>query len=211
MLSESVLRSFCDQFQSLKYIVSQSNARILDDENTDILFSDHQNVFIKSFLVSACSVLEAFIQDIAYLFVSEMQAKITQANLPHNFVGWEIQSKFPDIEDSKANRKFSSFSGKLNKKNLEERVSGNYYKTKILFRDLGVDVESDDEFCSFKETVSALIGKRNKIVHHNDQATDLSFQDVEAAIDTFEAYSRCMFRVLKNSPYRVSTISETAE
>lgn len=85
MIDTTLLSNFVGQFENLKKVVIESSARSMKDP-PDSLFYEHQNVFIKSYLVSACSMLEAFIQDLAAAYVDRLQERINSANLPFNLV-----------------------------------------------------------------------------------------------------------------------------
>lgn len=125
MIDEALLAKFLGQFDNLKKVVVESNARSIM-EPPDSLFYEHQNVFIKSYLVSACSMLEAFIQDLATAYVSKLQTKINSANLPFNLIVWIA-------EHDKARLKFKAFEAKKNEKDIKKLISPNYWKTMKAF------------------------------------------------------------------------------
>lgn len=157
------------------------------------MFYEHQNVFIKSYLVSACSILEAFIQDLAVGYVDQIQEKINAANLPLNLVTWFA-------EHEKAKLEFKTFLARKTRKDISDMVSPNYWKTMQAFTRIGIDL-SKSEVASFKDVITSTIEKRNKIVHHNDDASDLSFVDVISTINVFEEYMNCIFSAVLNDPY----------
>ena len=126
MIDDALLTKFLGQFDNLKEVVAASSARSIKDP-PDSLFYDHQNVFIKSYLVSACSMLEAFIQDLAGAYVDKLQAKINSANLPFNLVVWIV-------EHEKAKLEFKAFEAKKSKKDISDLVSPNYWKTMQAFQ-----------------------------------------------------------------------------
>lgn len=163
------------------------------DEPPDELFYNNQNVFVKSYLVSACSILEAFVQDVASEYMLSVQERINSANLPHNFVSWVVGHE-------KASLEFKRFTGSKVRKDISDMVSPSYWKTMKAFERIGIDI-SKPEVSAFKDYVVAIVEKRNKIVHHNDDALDLSFSDVIAAIDQFKAYSQCLFDAILLDPH----------
>mgnify|MGYP001803630016 CR=1 FL=1 len=59
---DAILDKFIGQLDALEKVMSMSESRAISDQ-PDILFYENQNVFTKAYLVSACSILEAFIQD----------------------------------------------------------------------------------------------------------------------------------------------------
>lgn len=192
MIDGSLLIKFLGQFDNLKRVVAQSSARSIQDP-PDGLFYENQNVFIKSYLVSACSILEAFIQDLAGAYVDKLQEKINSANLPFNLVAWIA-------EHEKAKLEFKAFEAKKSKKDISDLVSPNYWKTMQAFNRIGIDL-STSEISKYKDFIASIVEKRNKIVHNNDDALDLSFSDIVAAIDQFESYTDCLFKAVCSDPH----------
>jgi hypothetical protein len=192
MIDSALLTTFAAQFDNLMLVVEESDARIIS-EPIDALFYDNQNVFIKSYLVSACSMLEAFIQDLAESYMLILQARVKSANLPYNFVTWLA-------EHDKAKLTFEVFEGKKTKKDISDMISPNYFRTLSAFQRLGLDIYSEQVF-SYKDYISSIVDKRNRIVHHNDAASDLSFSDVKAIITEFKAYAECLYQAVEADPY----------
>lgn len=192
MIRAELLLIYHSQFDGLKQVVSASESRSMTDP-PDPLFYENQNVFVKSYLVSACSILEAFIQDIASEYMLLVQDRINSANLPHNFVAWVVGHE-------KASLEFKSFAGSKVRKDISDMVSPNYWKTIKAFQRIGIDI-SKPEIITFKDYVGAIVEKRNKIVHHNDEALDLSFSDIIDAIDQFRAYTQCLFDAISADPH----------
>ncbi|MBB3268784.1 hypothetical protein FHW79_006460 [Azospirillum sp. OGB3] len=192
MINDSLLQKFIDQFDNLKRVVAASSARSIEDP-PDPLFYENQNVFVKSYLVSACSMLEAFIQDLAIAYIDNIQARINAANLPFNFVVWTVGHE-------KANLDFKSFESAKGKKDISDIISPNYGKTVKAFQKIGVDLSSSDAQ-AHKDFISSIVEKRNKIVHYNDEALDLSFSDVMSVIDRFKDYCKCLYMAVSDSPH----------
>lgn len=192
MIDRGLLTKFLGQFDNLKQVVAESSARSITDP-PDKLFYGHQNVFVKSYLVSACSMLEAFIQELAGAYVDKMQEKINSANLPFNLVVWVA-------EHEKARQEFRAFEAKKSKKDIADLISPNYWKTMQAFTRIGVDI-STSEAVNYKDYIASIVDKRNKIVHHNDDALDLSFNDVITAIDNFAKYAECLFKTVCADPH----------
>ncbi|WP_037316951.1 HEPN domain-containing protein [Ruegeria halocynthiae] len=186
---------FEEQFSALREVAEESNRRLLQ-EVPDALFENHSNVFIKSYLVSACSVLEAFLQNEVLYFVHEIKGRVFSANIPHNLTTWSAGAK-----ESSANRKFSPFEIDLTDKEVTEKVSGNIEKTINSFASVGVDLTGDDEFRALKDFISARVTKRNSIIHDNDDASDVSFSDVIELVDKFTEYCRCIQRIVRNNSH----------
>lgn len=191
MIDPEILSNYQAQMTNLRTVVVESEARVLSEE-PDLLFLDNQNVFIKSYVVSACSILEAFVQDLLFSCNTILQTKINQMNLPINFVNWLA-------ENDKPKKKFAQFSGNKTRKDISDLVSPNFFKTQLAFEVIGIDIMYEP-ILSFKDYICAMVDKRNRIVHHNDAASDISFNDVKDMIDEFGRYALAVFNaVVQNS------------
>ena len=192
MIDVALLQTYHSQLDGLRQVVSLSEGRSMSDP-PDPLFYENQNVFIKSYLVSACSILEAFIQDIASEYMLFIQSRLNTANLPHNFVAWVSGHE-------KASLEFKPFIGGKVKKDFSDMVSPNYWKTVKAFQRIGIDI-SKPQIEVFRDYVVSIVEKRNRIVHHNDAALDLSFSDIVDAIDRFKAYTQSLFDAVVADPH----------
>jgi hypothetical protein len=47
---------------------------------------------------------------------------------------------------------------------------------------------SSEKFVEHKNLVGTIVNKRNNIIHHNDEASDISFSDLLLHIDVFLEY-----------------------
>lgn len=121
MIDETILEKFIGQLDGLSNVVNISSERAIN-EPPDELFYKHQNIFIKSYLVSACSMLEAFIQELVTAYVDTLQSRISSANLPFNLVVWIAKHE-------RATMDFRSFEANISKKDISDLVSPNYWKT----------------------------------------------------------------------------------
>lgn len=195
MINIELLQVYHSQFDGLKQVVKASADRAIM-EPPDDLFYENQNIFVKSYLVSACSILEAFIQDIAFEYMNGIQTRINSANLPHNFVAWVAGHE-------KASLEFKPFTGAKVRKDISDMVSPNYWKTLNALKRIGIDISKPDVI-EFKDYLISIVEKRNMIVHHNDEASDLSFTDIINAIDRFRAYTQCVFDAVLADPHLVS-------
>lgn len=202
MIDRRILDRFIEQFDGLDIVIKKSAARTIS-EPPDDLFLDNQNIFVKSYLVSACSILEAFIQELAMAYVDHIQDRINTANLPFNFVIWLA-------ENEKTRSEFKKFEGKKCKDDIEEMVSPNYWKTMKAFERVGIDL-SGTEISIFKEDITTTVLKRNRIVHHNDEASDLSFGDISSTVNKFKAYCECLFTAVATNGHLVATAALAAE
>lgn len=195
MQSEEFL-AFFQQYERLKVVVLESNRRSLSDP-PDELFQEHLNVFIKSYLVSSCSILEALLLEVANSYLDEMKESILRANIPNNIVQWSVLGDKCELGE------FSSFSVNKVKKDISDDLSANVGKTIKAFRRLGIDLASRGDFNSVKDFVASIVSKRNNIVHHNDDASDISLEDVANIIDQFRTYSEIIIDISFNCPHRV--------
>ena len=138
-------------------------------------------------------MLEAFIQDLAYAYLDKLQAKINSANLPFNLVVWLA-------ENEKAKLEFKTFEANKKRKDISALISPNYWKTMQAFQRVGIDL-SASTISEYKDFVATTVEKRNKIIHHNDDALDVSFSDIVTAIDSFRKYAECLFKAVCADPH----------
>ena len=54
----------------------------------------------------------------------------------------------------------------------------------------GIDLEKNIKFNSIKELIKTIVEKRNNILHHNDNASDIGNQDILKYIGEFIEYSK---------------------
>lgn len=167
---------------SLKNVIKKSEARVLNND-PDTLFLDNVNFFVKLYLISICTYLEAYLQDIAFEYANELDSRIKNANIPHNFIYWRITKEVKDKE-----LKFHNADLSVTKKEISDNISANPYRTIMLFKYLGIDLSNNEEFEATRELVNSVVTKRNNIIHHNDKAMDISFSDLLAYIDVFLKY-----------------------
>lgn len=181
---------------TLKDIIDQSQARVLSDE-PDEMFSNNINFFVKSYLINICTYLEAYLQDVAFEYSSRITERLKQAKIPHNFLYGKLAR---DIKEKDLEYEVASY--EYDKKELSESLSGNPYKTIKAFRMIGIDLSSSEKFLEHKDLVGTIVNKRNNIIHHNDDASDISFSDLIVNIDVFLEYMQSIRQLL-------STIEES--
>jgi RiboL-PSP-HEPN len=173
-------------FLSLKEVIITSQKRVID-ENPDEIFIDNVNFFVKSYLISICSYLEAYLQDIAFKYSQEVSSRIASANIPHNFVHWRMISRLEDRQ-----LKYTDIELSVSKKEVSDKISANPYRTLKLFQLLGVDLSTKDGFEANKDLINTVVTKRNNIVHHNDRAADVSFGDLLSYIEVIIPYMKAV-------------------
>lgn len=178
----SIFDKYLTLFVALGNVVHESNSRVVG-ENPDELFANGVNFFVKSYLVSICTYLEAYLQEIAYFHAKNIDDKVRMAGIPHNYVHWKM-----GVELKKDRIKFEPLSFSITAKEISDSISGNPYKTIKLFQNLGLDLSGESEFENKKELINTIVSKRNNIVHHNDNAIDISFTDLLSYIEEVVGY-----------------------
>jgi len=179
--------------KTLKEIIAQSQVRVLREEPDDI-FSDNINFFVKSYLINICTYLEAYLQDVAFEYSGRVSNRLKKARVPHNFLYGKLAK---DIKEKELQYEDASYI--YSKKELSDIISGNPFKTISAFRLIGVDLCSSEKFVAHKNLVGTIVNKRNNIIHHNDEASDISFSDLLVHIDVFLEYMLSIENILSTS------------
>lgn len=183
-MSRTFFARYYDLYNQLKLIIKSSEGRVINGD-IDELFSDNTNFFVKSYLISICTYLEAFLQDIAFEHANFINNRLKHANVPHNYIYWRL---FKDEVKAK-DLAFKDIDFSINKKtDIADKISANPDKTIRLFKYLGIDLVNYPTFNEKKDIISAIVNKRNSIIHHNDNATDISFSDLICHIDVILEY-----------------------
>ncbi len=171
----------------LKDLVHETNRKTLE-EDPEPYFPRNVNFFNKSFMVILCTYLELYLKDVILFVITEMNQRLKESNLPYNLVKWSLnkdrESK-PKDYDSVGN-----FVLELDKKEIDKEVSGDVGKTIAAFKKLGIFLEENSKFKKYKNEVGYIISKRNNIIHHGDNASDIAFRDVIANIESTLEYIR---------------------
>ncbi len=89
MTKNETYQKYENLFLDLKVIISESETRVLRKQ-PDELFLENINFFVKSYLISICSYLEAMLQDLAFIQVQEINSRLLAANIPNNFMLWRV-------------------------------------------------------------------------------------------------------------------------
>ncbi len=178
------LDTYLEQYSKLAGIIDITNKRLLADE-PDKLIEENVNFFTKSFLVMMCAYLESYIKDALMVIIDDVNTKLTSTKIPHNLVKWtlNIEREFKDNDS-----KFEPLKIKLKKKELEDYISGNPFKTKVIFERFGISLGKNKIFNTQKEIVNSIVVKRNKVVHHNDDASDISNKDLNYFLEILKKY-----------------------
>lgn len=179
-------------FISLKEIVKETEQNALHDENA--FFNKNINFFVKSYLITLCTYLESYLSEAATWHCGILNNKIRAASLPHNFLLWRVKKEFKDKE-----LKYINADLQVDKNEISDNLSGNPYKTIKTFSYLGVNLVSSPDFNSNKDVINTIVTKRNNIIHHNDNANDISLSDIIGYIDLFVIYIEAIDKVVCES------------
>jgi len=186
MAYSSVIAACKQSLNELDEMVTATEREVISGDHGVKLITDNVNFFTKSFLITLCAHLETCVKDTVFSIAEDIDARLTHAAIPMSIVDWRYNQK----SKKSANELSSSLCKiKLSKKEIDDLVSGNVYKTKESLLLVGVDLCSDKlEWERWKELIQTIVTRRNNIVHHNDDASDLSFSDIRAYIKSVQEY-----------------------
>ncbi|MBP4143198.1 hypothetical protein J3S90_15440 [Flavobacterium sp. P4023] len=184
MDKSSYLDSYMEQYTKLVEIIDETNKRLISDE-PDKFIVDNVNFFTKSFLVMMCAYLESYLKDALMVIIDDVNLRLDSTKIPHNLIKWtlNIEKEFKETE-----YKFEHLKIKLKKKELDEYISGNPFKTRDLFKKFGIPLDKNETFNLQKDIINTIVVKRNKVVHHNDEASDISNNDLKDFIEILRNY-----------------------
>lgn len=188
MNEETIFEKYNQQYVKLSNIIQESNKRITSEE-PDELFSKNLNFFVKSYLINICTYLEAFLQELSVLRLKKIKKTIEEANIPHNTMMWCIH---PDETKRIKHLDYKGYSLDKEEKDISDMLSGNIEKTIRTLRLLGIKIEDCPTFKEHKETIQTTVTKRNKIIHHNDEALDITLTDLQERINIFIKYAEAI-------------------
>ncbi len=193
MSEQEIHDKYANLFEQLKVIINKTYDRIIGS-NPDPLFEENVNFFTKSFLVSTCAYLESYLKEIAFSRIDAVNQKLLNVSVPHNLIRWDILHP-KDVAEK--DLKFESLKISIRKKDLDDHISGSPYRTETLFKKIGIDLTVIHGFSSKKEVINSIVVKRNRIVHHNDDANDVSMIDLITYIDSFIEYMELITQSVK--------------
>lgn len=185
---------FCSKsFVSLKKfieLVQATNEKIVDGE--DSFFEDNINFYTKSFMVLMCAYLENYLKDILMHIINIMNNRLHENKIPFNLIKWSLD---PNQEWKTKNENFTHFlltidkTGKnQHKKALDEFISGMPYRTEEIFKKFGIELHKNPQYFDQKQLIADIVNKRNQIMHHNDEASDISLGDIKNKIKEMQIY-----------------------
>ncbi|WP_324069944.1 MAG: HEPN domain-containing protein [Flavobacterium sp.] len=187
-----VFKNFEEKLHDLERTVKDCNDIIISDEPITFVY-ENANFLTKSFLISLCGYLETYLKDVLEVLIMDYNERIARENFPYNLIRWSIEnkensdSKVSSLLDKKKSR-FESLSLKIKKKDLDSFISGNPFRTKELFSMFGINLDDVDYYNKNKDTVNQIVTKRNNVLHHNDDASDLSNLDILQYINEVKRY-----------------------
>jgi len=169
----------------LDSIVSVTELEVISGRNNVLLQANNINFFTKSFLISACAHLEMCVKDVVFEVARDVDTRLTSASIPSAIVEWRLSQKKRSDPASGSVR----LSIGMTKKEVDDLVSGNVYRTKEALLLVGVDLAADvSAWEVWKDRIQTIVTRRNNIVHHNDDASDVSLGDVRSNIASILVY-----------------------
>lgn len=184
MAEQDLRDSYLGLMDSIKLIIDETQGRVLTSD-PDPFFEENVNFFVKAYLITICTYLESYLKDIAHLRVELIAEKVKQTNLPQNLIRWSL-SGLKGLK--KEDEKFEDLSIDIKKRQLGEHISGQPYKTLEVFKYIGLDLNKCDGFLESKEEITTIVNKRNSIIHHNDDASDITLGDLLVIAEKVKFY-----------------------
>lgn len=200
MNNSVVLTNYVALYTDLDILNKETEQKVIS-ENPDEFIVRNINFFTKSFTITICAYLESFLKDISMTIIDETNIKLSQTNIAHNLVKWSVLKKKELKELNDNELLFESLKIDIKRKELDDFISGNPYKTEKLFKKIGIKLYDNEIYKAHKDKVQTIVNKRNNIVHHNDNASDISFGDIESNIKIIVEYIKnidCIIQIELN-------------
>lgn len=191
------LTPYTNLLEELKKLSSEAKSKIIDD-TTDPFIINNVNFFTKSFMVTLCIYLESFLKDISVEMVEEINKRLAIAKIPHNIARWSILKKGKLHEIADTDYLYEELAIKINRKEIDDFISASPHKMENLFKKFGLIIFSDTSCLDLRNIIQSIVTKRNNIIHHNDCASDLSFDDISNYIDIVKEYIKNITSVVNN-------------
>lgn len=178
--------TFKDGLRELEAMVKKTELAVIEGANTTPLVTDNVNFFTKSFLISACAHLEMCIKEIVFELATDIDARLSMAAIPASIVEWRLTQK-KRVETNSGGKPLLRVN--MTKKEVDDMVSGNVYRTREALAIVGVELsDNKEQWESWKDSIQAIVTRRNNIIHHNDDASDLSMGDIKVHIQSIINY-----------------------
>lgn len=185
-MTQDALDKYLQQLSALKSVADESSRRVVED--ADALFTSNANFFAKSYLITLCSILETYLKEEVAGLIGDANGLLAQVKLAKNIVLWGVFSRddehYRKYED-KANVEFAL---QIDSTEVDDRLSGNVGRTLAAFRRCGLSLDNCVDFKKRKDQIGAIVSKRNDAVHHSDDSSDFTFNDVIGWIAVVKDY-----------------------
>lgn len=188
--------SFENKLKDLEATIRDCDKIIISDEPVKFVY-DNANFLTKSFLINLCGYFETYIKDALESLLFDFNMRLKNEKFPYNLIRWSIEqksstdSKMSSILEKKHCRSEILYL-KIKKKDLDSFISGNPFRTKDLFMMFGIDLEKNDDFTKYKDVINTIVTKRNNILHHNDDASDLGNSDILIYLQEVKQYANAL-------------------
>ncbi len=187
MSNSNVLTNYRELLNNLNTLNKETELKVISD-TPDEFVTRNINFFTKSFTITICAYLESFLKDISMTIIDDTNQKLSETKIAYNLVKWSVLKKKELKELNDNELVFDNLKIDISKKELDDFISGNPYKTEKLFKKIGIELYKNDIYKEHKDKVQTIVNKRNKIVHHNDNASDISFTDIDSNIKIILEY-----------------------
>ena len=196
MNNSTVLTNYIGLFTELNLLNKETEQKVLL-ENPDEFITRNINFFTKSFTITICAYLESFLKDVSMTIIDDTNIKLSETKIAYNLVKWSVLKKKELKELNDNELLFEDLKIDIKRKELDDFISGNPYKTEKLFNKIGIKLYENSQYREHKDKVQTIVNKRNNIVHHNDSASDISFQDIDSNIKIIVAYIENIDKILQ--------------
>lgn len=196
MSNSTVLTNYIGLFTDLNILNRETEQKVLA-ENPDEFITRNINFFTKSFTITICAYLESFLKDVSMTIIDDTNIKLSQTKIAYNLVKWSVLKKKELKELNDNELLFENLKIDIKRKELDDFISGNPYKTEKLFNKIGIKLYEDNAYREHKDKVQTIVNKRNNIVHHNDNASDISFQDIDSNIKIIVKYIENIDKIIQ--------------
>lgn len=169
----------------LEAMVHATEQEVVGGSGSSPILTDNINFFTKSFLISLCAHLEMCIKEIVFAIAEDIEERTRAASIPAALIEWRYNTKKKNDGAPQGVRLEIG----MTRKEVDDLVSGNVYRTKDALAYVGVDLTSDKAtWEGWKDLIQTIVTRRNNVVHHNDDASDLSLGDIRQYIVSARGY-----------------------
>ena len=183
---DTVVEPYKQGLIELDSMVRATELEVINGGNDSLLVASNTNFFAKSFLISSCAHLEMCVKDIVFAAAGDIDARLSAASIPTSIIDWRYAQK---KKNESNNPNTSRFAVGMTKKEVDDLVSGNVFKTKEALALVGIDLAKNKrQWEAWKDLIQSIVTRRNNIVHHNDDASDISLGDVRIFIKSLLEY-----------------------